>query len=366
MRPAFSSTRQAAAFALLLVVVMAAPALLAWTGWVARRDVYPAIAWNYGPFPWIQQKIFAETGDVDMVFLGSSHLWSAIDTPYVQKKLSAELGREAEVFTLGWPWPGFDAVYVIARDLLDHRRVHTLVIYDEDPQGNAPHTNSSRWFRLGDQSESLGGLPWVSRVTLYGSAVLGTPRQLLTLMRPNLVEDLGRGRPNCWTSRYRAPDLAGKRGALSARLGFDYNKDYVPLEARGNATPADARIYSAENRAGFRFTGPATEPYHLHFARKLARLCQERGTRLVILHPPVLHEHGESVVSERELWPEVLGVPVDIIGIPPAKLFAGLPEADLPRLFYDDVHLNQSGQDLFTPLITPALVQLHETSTRYR
>jgi hypothetical protein len=79
-----------------------------------------------------------------------------------------------------------------------------------------------------------------------------------------------------------------------------------------------------------------------------------------------LRERGQNVVSERELWPEVLGAPVDIVGIPPARLFAGLPESELPRLFYDDVHLNQSGQDLFTPLVTPALVQLHENSTRFR
>jgi hypothetical protein len=370
MRPAFSSPRQAAAFVLLVVAVLAAPALLARTGWLDRGNVYPAIAWNYGPFPWIQQKIFAETGDADMVFLGSSHLWVAINTPYVQQKLSEELGRQAEVFTLGWPWPGFDAAYVIARDLLDHRRVHTLVIYDEDPGRNAPHTNSSRWFRIGEQSEALAGLPWMSRATLYGVAVLGTPRQLLSLVRPNLVEDPASGRPNCWTTRYRAPDLARERGALKARLGFDYNPDYVPFPARSEATPADAVVYSANTRAAFRFTGPALEPYHLHFARKLARLCQERGTRLVILHPPVLNERGQTVVPERQKWPEVLGVPVDVVGIPPAKLFAGISDADLPRLFYDDVHLNQSGQEMFTPLITPVLVQLHETSnsteTRYR
>jgi hypothetical protein len=351
---------------LLVVLVIAAPALLARTGWLDRGDVYAAISFNYGPFSWIQQKIFAETSDVDMVFLGSSHLWNCINTPYVQKKLSEQLGREAEVFTLGWPWPGFDAAYVIARDLLDHRRVHTLVIYDEAPSRDVPHPNASRWFRIGEQTDALAGLPLKSQVTLYGVAVLGTPRQLLSLVRPNLVEDPARCRPNYWTKRYRAPNVALERGALKAHLSFAYNPDYVPFECRSNATPADALVYSANTQAEFRFTGPALEPYHLHFARKLARLCHERGTRLVILHPPLFNECRQPVVAERELWPEVLGVPVDIVGIPPAKLFAGLPEADLPRLFYDDVHMNQSGQDLFTALITPALVQLHETSTRFR
>jgi hypothetical protein len=194
MSTAFSSPRQAAAFALLLAVLLALPALVAGTGWLDRRDVYPAIPWKYGPFPWIQQKIFAETKDVDMVFLGSSHIWSAVDTPYLQKKLTEQLGREAEVFTLGWPWPGFDASYTIARDLLDHRRVHTLVI-DDEGGSDVPHVNSSRWFRIGEDSEALAGLPWIAQARLYGGAVLGMPRQLLSLAAPTSSKTLPKATP---------------------------------------------------------------------------------------------------------------------------------------------------------------------------
>jgi hypothetical protein len=38
--------------------------------------------------------------------------------PCVQEQLSRQPGRPpAEVFTMGWAWAGFDAVYTIARDL---------------------------------------------------------------------------------------------------------------------------------------------------------------------------------------------------------------------------------------------------------
>jgi len=364
MSTAFSSPRQAAAFALLLAVLLALPALVAVTGWLDRRDVYPAIAWKCGPFPWIHQKIFVETKDVDMVFLGSSHIMTAVDTPYVQQKFSEQLGREAEVFTLGWGWPGFDASYAVARDLLDHRRVHTLVIYDEGNR-DLPHMNSSRWFRIGENSEMLSGLPWLAQARLYGGAVLGMPRQLLSLARPNLLEDPARARINVWNTSFRAENPAKHRGALCSRLAYGHSPDFIPFRPAGDATPADVLAYSAETRVAFKFTGPATQPYQLHFARSLARLCQERGTRLVVLHTPSLRERGQTSIAERELWPEVLGAPVEIVGVPPARLFAGIPAAALPKLFLDDTHLNQNGQEMFTPLITPMLLKPYAASIHH-
>src|SRR5437016_3433798 len=220
MRPAFSSLRSAIAFALTIVVVLLMPALVAKTNAPKRRDVYPTIAWKYGPFPYIERKIFDEKSDVDMVFMGSSHVWNSINTPYVQQKFSEKLGRNAEVFSLDWPWGGFDAVYIIAHDLLERRRVHVLMIYDEGlGRGvDGPHPHSSRWFRIGENSEALEGLPLISKAQLYGGAVLGMPRHLLSVVRPNLMEDPEHGRPNFFDEYYRAPNIAQNLGALRARL----------------------------------------------------------------------------------------------------------------------------------------------------
>jgi hypothetical protein len=96
----------------------------------------------------------------------------------------------------------------------------------------------------------------------------------------------------------------------------------------------------------------------------LARLCQERNTKLVVLKMPVLGERGPIAVSAPELSPDVLGAPVDVIGIPPNRLFAGIADADAPKLFFDPTHLNQNGLEMFTPLITPTLLKLYAASHR--
>jgi hypothetical protein len=360
MAPAFSSGRQATAFALLLAVLLALPALVAGTGWLDRRDVYSAIPWKFAPSPWLQQQIFVEKKAVDMAFAGSSHIWCAVDAPYVRQQLSERLGREAEVFTLGWPWPGFDALYIIARDLLERRRVQMLVVCDEDRGADAPHLHSARWFRMGEDSQELVGLPLRGQVSLYGGAVLGMPRHLLSLARPNLLEDPAVCRPNFWNTYYHAPNLAEQYGTLRARLAYGVSPDFVSCQPRGDAKPTDARVYSSDTRASFEFTGRATQPYQLHFAQKLARLCQQQGTRLVVLHTPRLRELGQTAISERRLWSEEWGTPVDLVGIAPARLFAGIAADDVPKLFYEDGHLNQNGQEMFTPLITPALLRLYD------
>lgn len=363
MAPAFSSRRQALALALLLTVLLALPALMAKTGWLSRRDVYPAIPWKLGPFSWIQREIFDQSGDVDIAFVGSSHLWAGIDASYVREKLTEQIGRQAEVFTLGWPWPGFDAVYVVAHDLLNHRRVRTLVVYDEARDDDLPHIHSQRWFRIGEDSEVFEGLPWLSRANLYGGAVLAMPRQLLSAIRPNLTEDPFHTRPNYWSSYYRAPNIAQNWGSLRARIGFGYNPNFVFFVPPVQAGPSDAQVYSAESREAFEFPGPATKPYSLRFARSLARLCQEHGTQLVVIHMPSLNEFGKTRISERRIWSEEWGAPAEILGIAPARLFAGISESEVRKLYYDSDHFNLNGQEVFTPLITPALLRLYGTFT---
>jgi hypothetical protein len=363
MQQAFSSVRQAVAWALLLAVLLASPGLLAITNCFQRRDVYPAIAWKYGPFPWIEQKIFAETKDVDIAFLGSSQIWCAIDTPYVQKKLSERLGHDAEVFTLGWPWPGFDALYVIARDLLDRRRVHTLVIYDEARSvDDLPHVESSKWFLMGSNSEALRGLPPLSQARLYAGAVLGMPRHLLSLLRPDLMEDPAHARTNFWNTYYRAPSVVERLGSLRARLAYGVSPDFVPFEPPAEVTPADVVVYSDQAPNAFELAGPPTGSYELHFAQRLAELCKEKGTRLVVLHTPSVHERGKTGIPEREPWPHLLAGSVDIVGIAPSRLFRGMSENDVTKLFFEDGHLNQNGQDWFTPLVTPTLLRLYALS----
>jgi hypothetical protein len=57
MRPAFSSIRQAAAFALLLLILLLSPAL-AEKFLPAREEIYSSVWWVWGDFPYMDGQIF--------------------------------------------------------------------------------------------------------------------------------------------------------------------------------------------------------------------------------------------------------------------------------------------------------------------
>jgi len=355
MRPAFSSPKSVFSLSLLLALLMALPELVSSTGWKDRRDIYPAIPLSQGPFQWVQEKIFGAAGEIDVVFMGSSHIWSGVDAPYVQRKLTERLGRTAKVITLAWPWAGLDAEYIVARDLLENHHVQMLVI-DDTGGGDHPHLNSSRWFRIGSNSETLDGLPLLPRARLYSSAVLGMPRQLLSFLRPNKLDDHFNGRLNDSVSY---ASIRQNLGALRVPVIWGA-PSFAPFQPHGNAKPDDTLIYSQATRSQFQFA-PAPNVYQLHFARKLAQLCKERGTRLVILKMPVFGEDGPIIVSAPELSPDLLGSSVDVVGIPPQLLWSGVNAGEVKKLFVNLVHLNQNGMEMFTPLVTGALLRIYES-----
>jgi hypothetical protein len=366
MRPAFSSTRQAAAFATLLLVLLLLPALMGRSWLPPREQIYSSISWHFGSYPYLHQQIFEEKTDIDIAFMGASHIWFGIDTPYIQKELSRKVGHNAVVTSLGWQWPGFDAVYFILEDLLRNRKVHMLVLCDESTtEAMRPHTMSHRWFRFGDNADELAGLPMKMMMSYYSSAILGMPRNLLCLMRSNLPADLEASQKNFVETKYRAPNPAMRMGSLAIQLGYGFDTNFVAYQPTTAAQPSDVCLYSPETEAKFKFTGPRITSLQLYFARKIVALAREHHTKLVILHFPNIAETRSPLIPERECWPGLLGGDVSLVGIPPATLFEGMTDAEVLKLFCDSNHLNRNGQEYFTPIVTPSLLQIYDSEAKH-
>lgn len=363
MRPAFSSTRQAAGFAMLLLVILLLPALLVKPWLPPRSEAYNEEYLGAGCFPFIHRQIFAEKGDLDIAFIGSSRIWTAVNTPYVQKKLSDELGRPANVVSLGWNWAGSDMVYLISRDLLARRHVRLLVITDEYRPGYPiPHAFTSYLFRYGEDGHDLDGLAWPTRAAYYAQALQGMPRMLLSLMRTNRPAHWPPPQ-GAWEQAYAASRTDGRLGSLSIPYGFGtekmLNPNFVPFKPEHDVPPEAVRIYSAATKDDFNFAGPPTPPEQVFFLKKLADLAAASGTKLVWLHVPQAEDRHAQAVPEREGWPERLAGNIRLLGIPPESFLRGISREDSDKLFYNQWHLNQNGQEYFTRAITPALLKLY-------
>jgi hypothetical protein len=367
MAPAFSSARQAAAFALLLLVFLLLPALFGKNALPPREEIYSSVPLRMGPYPWLHRAIFQDKGDIDIAFMGASIMYLGIDTPYVQAALTKDLGRNASVISAAWFWGGFDPLYFIAQDLLEHRKVNTIVFIDvtgdTEPHGVAPY-----WFRFGDNAEALKGMPLAAIPCYYFASILGMPRNLLSLVRPNSPDYLfSTDRLDLYHiphPYFTAEDPSTRLGSLSVKLNADFSPftDYTPVS---QVSPSDACVYSPATAASFKFSNEPMAPLQLDFARKFAALARMHGTRLVLITIPTMDPNPSSFVEERDFWPQTFDSDIAMAGIPRAKLLSGIPPQNVPKLFFNRTHLNKNGQEYFTKLITPALLKIYETQTKH-
>jgi hypothetical protein len=145
-------------------------------------------------------------------------------------------------------------------------------------------------------------------------------------------------------------------------------------------------IYSGANKDSFHFGTGRMSEYQLYFLRKFGRLIREHGVHLVMLdHPPAFPavqskvERGRTAlfhptetkpevnIPKVEMycnWPEVIGVPMDILGVPKARLFAGLSPDEVQRFYSDRVHLNPNGRPYFTRVLMPAILKLYDQEAK--
>lgn len=368
MRPAFTSTKPAVAFAFLLLVLLLAPVLAGKKILSPREQSYATQSWGSGPYPWIQNQLFEDPSDIDVLVIGSSHVLHCLDAKLLQAKLSEQLGRPATVRVVGWGGAGYDALYFITKDLLEHRRAHTLVFYDEYSSAGLRNNRISVWFRWADNAGELAGLPLAEQAHFYFGALVGLPRNLLARVRPNLPADLHA--PNFWEQHYGSVNLEDNLGSTTSKLGFTYvdADPSLPFESvtpPTASTAADAFIYSAATATNFNFGNQPLPAWQIHFARKFADLATAHDCQLIMLHIPTLAEIRSPKIEERTFWPELMNADVALIGIPPAKMFAGISEADARKYFFNPFHLNANGQAYFTSLILPDLLQLYAHPTHH-
>ncbi len=370
MRPAFSSTKQAAAFALILLLVLLSPVLAGKKFLPPREQSYAARGWGSGPYPWIYNQIFEETNAIDIAFMGSSHIIKAIDTPYVQDALSKKLGRQAVVRTIAWGGAGYDGLFLIAQDLLQHRKVRLLVFYDEGAMGFRNVAITSL-FCFGDNEASLGGLPLADKAFFYFASLIGMPRNLLSLVRPNIPAEIFPDRPGYVEPQDKAfADAPNRLGAVATRLGFRANPLLPDAPFTFFRPPAAKRVQASIYKVSdpskkFEFSNAPLPRWQVRFARQFANLAETQQCKLIMLHIPVLEEVRDGVIRERPLLPAFSGADLTLVGIPPRQMFQGLTDDDILKLFSDIWHFNQNGMEFFTPLVTPALLQLYDNPVNH-
>ena len=343
--PPFASPAQASIFLAVVLLCLVLPKLIDLSGLISRSDAYDIMPEKtLGAFSFVKGEIFENADDIDLLFVGSSVIFAAIDTPRVQEALSASLGRPARVRTFGHYFSGAGTDYLQVKDLLERKQVRMIVL--TVPRMPYPDGPSGPLYRFAHHDEAaalIADLPYRYQAALYACNVLRSPRDLLTIIRPNLPS---------------ASPWAKELGADKAYIG--QNRDPLRFEKFSPDPPTiEARqlIYSAETRENYEFLNDPIGPYQDRFFSKTVELIRSKNVPVVMINIPQSTERRNTKIRERQDWSRKFSADIPLIGIPPAVLFKGLSDEEIDKLYFDPAHFNANGNEFFTRAILPAIVE---------
>src|SRR5688572_72536 len=304
LRPAFKSNVAAVWFLVLMVFALVLPKIISSSGQISRRHSYEILPERLGAYSFMSDEVFEKKEDLDILFIGSSIIWNGVDTPRVQQELSERLGRPARTVTFGYSFNSIDTTYALLRDLLERRRVRLVVLsiprltFTEGPSPTA-----SKFLGYDERSDVVSGLPLESKISLYAGNVLRSPRDLLTIVRPNLPDE------SPYTDAF---------GAFKREVGMGDNpKTFERFTPEPPSLAASDMIYSDSTRELFEFTEkqiPAYQTYHLE---KVIELLRKNEVPFAILNVPQYGERKNNKIAELRDWRTRFGSDIPLIGIRP-------------------------------------------------
>jgi hypothetical protein len=347
LRPAFSSPAQIISFILLIVFAILLPIFIAATGKITRRNSYEIMPEQHGAYSFVKTEIFDNGEDIDILFVGSSIQWNAIDTPQVQRALSDAAGRLARVVSFGFNFNGIDIPYVQLRDVIERKRVRMVVFsVPRLPFNDGPNATGYEFLRYGEYADTTGDLPFKYKTALFAANVLRSPHDLLTLLRGN------KSKP----SKYAA-DLGANQEVLG--MGRKPEK-FVGFLPPSPVVRTSRLLFSDATRNQFEFTNETLPPYQDHYMNELVELLHRNRIPLAMINVPQYNERLSPRVIERFDWAATFNSDIPLIGIAPTTLFAGLTPAEVELLHCDQYHLNKNGNEFFTRTVLPAILEVYE------
>lgn len=346
LRPAFGTQLQAITFVLVVASALLLPIAIRKSGLLTPKASYEVIPERLGAYSFIGNEIFEKNGDLDILFVGSSILWNAIDTPQVQRALTARLGRPATAATFGFNFNSLDIPFTMLSDLLKRRRVRLVVFsIPRLPYTDGPSTTAYRFLRPGENESLVRHLPVESQISLYGSGVLRSPRDVLSLIRPNRSQQ----------SAYAA-DLGANKELMGM---YRDTSTYTAFAPKPPVLSASDLLF-ATNPKMFRITNDPIPEHQDRYLSAIIELLEEHGVPIAFLSVPQYSERDHANADERFDWSKRFKKDIPLIGISPPVLFAGLNDEEIEKLHCDREHFNKNGNEFFTVAVMPGILSVYD------
>ncbi|MBN9509523.1 MAG: hypothetical protein J0I21_10490 [Alphaproteobacteria bacterium] len=115
---------------------------------------------------WIYERIHFDPTPIDVAFIGTSHTMNGVNGAVVSAGLSRMSGHPVYVANLAIPQYGRNFHWLLVRELLEHRKVKTLVLEVTENESRQPHPLFAYWADVSDVLEApvLINLNWFTDI----------------------------------------------------------------------------------------------------------------------------------------------------------------------------------------------------------
>jgi hypothetical protein len=273
---------------------------------------------------WIYERVHFDETPIDIAFIGTSHSMNGIDGATVQAALAAAGGGCRPVVNFGFPSYGRNLHWLIARELLEHREVRTLVVEVFENESRKAHPF---FVNVAEVSDILAA-PLLINLNFFTDIAKLPARQVMLGLKTLLPERFGLHRkPD--PARYDGSDVDNTRQVQVGGVALTPLRDRALPPGQLERSAAGTRSAKNTNMLGARFEALEYR-YPRYYLDRILDLARQRGVTVKFLYLPS--------------YAYILGEPRD------PSLYAGrgtmLTTGDLladPGYWYDPDHLNLQG-----------------------
>ena len=264
---------------------------------------------HYLRVKWIYERVHFDQTPIDVAFIGTSHTQSGIDSEHVEAVLRAR-GVDQHVVNFAVPHLGRDLEYLVARELLEHRQIRTLVIEVQQSEARAPHPGFQRLATAGDMLQA----PLLINTGVVDNFVRLPLRQLDLSLRTAFPAwfglqgqfDVKQYEGPHWNDTYRLHGFAKARTTVYTRAEFE-----PELAVLRKAQAQRAALARKLDLPFMEFN--LTSRYNDLYLQEMVELAKRHSVQVVFLYLPFLDEPG---LPQHRAWLErqaKIMVPTEII-----------------------------------------------------
>lgn len=357
VRPPFSKASHAAIAAAGFAALLAAPIAIERLFPADPAKIYRGVAPIYGNYYTIGSEL-AKPGKIDVLIVGASDAWTALDPRVVKARMEAKYGRPMRVLNMGTNWAGEERNAQIVADFVRAHKVDVVLVPESPTIQSQPHELAKFWWRDALRAQEL---PVRNAAQLHIMSLVGLPRQIWARFQTP--------KNNPLTESYRAY-LEAQTAVLGfnvTRLGFKSHavadeaqrRPFAERPAPTVTLATDELFYQGEDDPRFAPRSFSYAPFQSAFTRAARDAARQSGAVFATFSIPT---HFESSAEERAAIGVLSGVDRDwpTIGISMTNLFPNLAFDEMLDFYLNESHLNEYGARAYTNAMMPAIERLYD------